>query len=117
MSLASGVPSRNETPSAATCSGPDCDNSLPERATGRPARFCSGACRMRLHRQRRPGTTSPVTVEVDMGSASSRGRLPERSWLVRIRRDERTVIVAIGLPRSGADRLAEQITDLLDRDP
>ncbi|MDQ6728136.1 MAG: hypothetical protein M3066_18540 [Actinomycetota bacterium] len=72
---------------------------------------------MRLHRQQRRGTTQPVTVEVDMGSASSRGRLPERSWLVRLRRDDRTVIVAIGLPRAGADRLAEQITDLLDRDP
>jgi len=36
---------------------------------------------------------------------------------VRLRRDDRTVIVAIGLPHTGADRLAEQITDLLDLDP
>lgn len=72
---------------------------------------------MRLHRQQRSGTTSAVTVEVDMGSASSRGCLPERSWLVRMRRDDRSVIVAIGLPRTGADRLAGQISDLLDRDP
>ncbi len=72
---------------------------------------------MRLNRQHRTGTTAPVTVEVDMGSASSRGRLPERSWLVRMRREDRSVIVAIGLPRTGADRLAEQIADLLYRDP
>ncbi len=58
--------------------------------------------------------TAVVRLFVDTGgSASSRGRLPERSWLVRMRRDDRSVIVAIGLPRTGADRLAEQITDLL----
>ncbi|MGH7698100.1 MAG: hypothetical protein ACRENV_05420 [Candidatus Dormibacteria bacterium] len=55
----------------------------------------------------------PVTVEVDFGSASSRGRPPERSWMIRLRRGERSVIVAIGLRRSGADRLAAQIADLL----
>ena len=33
--------------------------------------------------------------------------------MVRMRRGERSVIVAIGLPRHGADRLAEQFTDLL----
>jgi hypothetical protein len=59
----------------------------------------------------------PVVVEVDYGSASSRGRPPERSWMVRMRRAERSVIVAIGRPRHGADRLAEQITDLLNNGP
>jgi hypothetical protein len=54
-----------------------------------------------------------VQVEVDMGSASSRGRPPERAWLVRLRRSDRTVVVAIGLSRSAAERLAEQISDLL----
>lgn len=55
----------------------------------------------------------PVVAEVDFGSASSRGRLAEESWMVRLRRGERTVIVAIGLRRHAADRLAEQIADLL----
>ncbi len=55
----------------------------------------------------------PVVVEVDLGSASSRGRPAEQSWVVRLRRGQRSVIVAIGLRRHGADRLAEQITDLL----
>ena len=54
-----------------------------------------------------------MTVEVDMGSASSRGRTPERAWLVRLRRSDQTVVVAIGLRRSAAQRLAEQISDLL----
>lgn len=33
--------------------------------------------------------------------------------MVRLRRGERSVIVAIGLHRHSADRLAEQIADLL----
>lgn len=48
-----------------------------------------------------------------MGSASSRGRPPERAWMVRLRRGQRSVIVAIGLRRPAADRLAAQIADLL----
>lgn len=59
----------------------------------------------------------PVVVEVDFGSSSSRGRLAERSWMVRMCRGERSVIVAIGLPRHAADRLAEQITDLINWAP
>lgn len=58
----------------------------------------------------------PVVVEVDFGSASSRGRSPERAWMVRMRRGQESVIVAIGLPRHGADRLARAITDLLGGD-
>ena len=48
-----------------------------------------------------------------MGSATSRGRPPERPWLVRIRRGDNYVIVNTGLQRRAADRLAEQLTDLL----
>ena len=54
-----------------------------------------------------------ATAEVDFGSASSRGRPPERAWMVRLRRGDRSVIVAIGLYRGGADRLAERINDIL----
>jgi hypothetical protein len=100
---------RNETP--ARCAAPDCANPITRHPTGRPARYCSPACRVRHHRQRQP-TPDPLTVEVDMGSASSRGRPPERSWLVRIRRADQYVIIAIGLRRHAADRLAEQLTDL-----
>lgn len=91
------VPSRNGTPAPA-CAGPGCEAPVP-LATGRPGRFCSGPCRSRA-RQRQRHDDVPVVVEVDFGSASSRGRSPERAWL----------------PRHGADRLAEQITGLLDGD-
>lgn len=99
-----------------TCAGPGCGNPLPEATTGRPARFCSAACRVRSHRQAHREKDLPVAVEVDMGSASSRGRPPERAWMVRLRRGKRSVIVAIGLRRSAADRLATQITELLGSD-
>jgi hypothetical protein len=81
-------------------------------ATGRPARFCSTACRVRAHRAKQ-AARKPVTVEVDLGSASSRGRRPDRAFIVRMRRGEQSVIVAIGLTRDAADRLAEQIAELV----
>jgi hypothetical protein len=56
---------------------------------------------------------SPITVEVDMGSASSRGRTPDRSWLIRLRHDQDSVIVAIGLARVPAGHLAAHIADFL----
>jgi hypothetical protein len=48
-----------------------------------------------------------------MGSATSRGRPPERAWLVRIRRGNNYVIINTGLRRHHADRLAAQLTDFL----
>ena len=55
----------------------------------------------------------PVTVEIDTGSASSRGRSPGRTWLIRLRRGRRSVITTIGLSRTSAEHLARQITELL----
>ena len=100
----------------ATCAGPGCEQPLPRAATGRPPRFCSSACRVRSHRASR-AQLEPLSVEVDFGSTSSRGRPPERAWMVRLRRGQRSVIVSIGLRRSAADRLAGQIADLLDNHP
>jgi hypothetical protein len=87
-------------------------NPLVPAGTGRPARFCSSACRVRAHRAKL-AAREPVTVEVDFGSASSRGRSPDRAFMVRMRRGEQSVIVAIGLRRPAADRLAEQIAELV----
>ncbi len=111
---ANSVTLRNDTETSRTCAAPGCTRNLPPALTGRPAQYCSTACRVRAHRARRQALDQPVTVEVDMGSASSRGRPPERAWLVRLRRADRSVVVAIGLRRSAADRLAAQIVDLLD---
>ena len=48
-----------------------------------------------------------------MGSATSSGRHPGRAWLVRLRRGDRSVIVAWGLSDVAAEHVAERITDLL----
>ena len=110
------VTSPNETTRPGLCAGPGCTNPIPPRPTGRPARFCSTACRARSHRTH-PPATEPVTVEIDRGSASSRGRPPQRHWLIRLRRGDRSIIVAIGLPRTGAEHLAQQINELLNPNP
>ncbi len=55
----------------------------------------------------------PVFVEVDIGSASSWDRPPSRSFLVRVRRGNDYVIIAIGLSRPYADSLAERLAQLL----
>jgi hypothetical protein len=55
----------------------------------------------------------PISVEIDTGSASARGRPPDRIWLVRLRRGERSIITTIGLSHTSAEHLAEQITGLL----
>lgn len=102
---------------AGTCAAHDCTNPITQTGIGRPARYCSTTCRVRHHRHRHHTATAPITVEVDMGSASSRGRPPDRAWLVRIRRADRSVIIAIGLRRHAADRLAEQLTELLTDTP
>ena len=104
---------RNETrPEPPRCGATGCDKRVIVSARGRPARYCSDACRARAHRQRhRP---IPATAHVEMGSASARGRHPERAWAVHLRRGDRSVVIAIGLRRHAADRLAEQINDLLD---
>jgi hypothetical protein len=95
------------------CGEPGCTQPTTPRPTGRPARFCSAACRVKAHRQRERDR-APVTVEVDHGSASSPGRQPARAWLVRLRRTDRSVIIAIGLSRTAADHLAQQIADILN---
>lgn len=111
------VSSRHEiTENPSSCGAAGCLNTITSRPTGRPARYCCDACRARAHRLKRRQVAGLVTVEVDMGSASSRGRPPERAWLVRLRRSDRTVVVAIGLRRSTADRLAERISDILNPD-
>lgn len=97
---------------AATCEAPGCAEELVPAGQGRPARFCSAACRVRAHRHRQRLAALPVTAEVDFGSARSRGRPRERASMVRLRRGERSVIVAIGLRRTAADRLAESLTEL-----
>ena len=107
---------RNETPTlAVTCTVPDCKNPITPGVTGRPAKYCSPACRATAHRQRH--NTPPAAAEVTMGSASSRGRKPDNAWTVQLHRANHHIITAIGLRRPAADRLAQQINNLLTTNP
>lgn len=56
---------------------------------------------------------APVTVEIDHGSTSTKDRPADRSWLVRLRRADHTVILTTGLGRTSAEHLADQINRLL----
>ncbi len=103
------VPSRHGT--TAVGAGPGCSQPIPP-PRHRPARFCSPACRTRSHRAKR-AKDAPTTVEVDCGSATSRGRPAGAAWMVRLRRGEKAVIVAIGRSRAAAGRLADQLTELV----
>lgn len=57
----------------------------------------------------------PVTVEIDTGSASTRGRPPDRHWLIRLRHGQRSVITTIGLSRTSAEHLAAHISAVLNQ--
>jgi hypothetical protein len=57
--------------------------------------------------------TAPLRIEVEPGSATSWGRAPEHSYLVRLCRGERAVVLAAGMTRAGAEHLAGHARELL----
>jgi hypothetical protein len=54
-----------------------------------------------------------VVVEVDHGSASSWERPASMAFLVRVRKGDESLIIAIGLSRENATSLAERLSRLL----
>jgi hypothetical protein len=61
--------------------------------------------------------TQPLTVEIDTGSASSRGRPPHHAWMIRLRRGDQSVIVTVGLSRTAAQHLADHIAEIVQAEP
>ena len=94
-----------------TCARSGCDNPLPAHRRGRRPIYCAPACRPS---QARPGALS---VEVDHPEASPDGRPAERVWTVRLRRAERSVVIADSLGWPSAHALATQLEDLLTPPP
>ena len=89
------------------CVAPDCTNVVPRRpGPGRPAIYCSLACRPS---PRRPA----VLVEVDHPDVSPDGRPVRRVWSVRLRRGQHVVVIANDLGWPSAQALAGQLNDLL----
>ena len=93
------------------CERQGCYQILPEHCKGRPARYCSPACRMAAHRQRKRG---PIRAEVHFGSATTRSRPEERSWMVKLLRDNEELIVTFGQTRDAAERLTARLNDFLN---
>jgi hypothetical protein len=62
-------------------------------------------------------SAQPLTVEIDAGSTSSRGRPPGQAWMIRLRRGDRSVILAVGLSRTAAEHLAEHIAEIVEAQP
>ena len=55
---------------------------------------------------------SDVVAVVETGSSSSRGRQPDHIYLVKIYRDDRSVIVAIGLTERSAIEQCRKLNEL-----
>ena len=62
-------------------------------------------------------TQQPITVEIDLGSASTRGRPPDRHWMIRLSRGDKSVIVAVGLSKTAAEHLADHIAEVVQAQP
>ena len=112
------LPGRSEIPCEIRCAAPECTATVVRSGgRGRPALYCSPACRAAASRRHRRHRHQPLAVEVDHGSTSARGRPSGRVWLVRLRRGEQAVVLATGLGRPSADYLAHQIDQLLHPAP
>ena len=108
-----GIASRNEN----RCARIGCLNPVPRNPRGRPRLYCTPACRAAAHRLDHPDRREPLTVEIDHGSTSSRGRPAGHIWLVRLRRGNQHAIIASGLGRPSAEHLARQVRDVIDPPP
>jgi hypothetical protein len=71
----------------------------------------------------RPGPSPPIPPPQHPGHRRGHNGIsqqprtpPDRAWLVQLRRGDRHVVIAIGLRRPAANRLAEQVNELL-REP
>jgi hypothetical protein len=62
-------------------------------------------------------TQQALTVEIDTGSASTRGRPPDHHWMIRLRRGDKSVIVNVGLTRTAAEHLAAHIAEIVQAEP
>jgi len=113
---ATPITTPNETAST-RCARPGCPQPVVRNPRGRPRLYCSPACRTGTYRQSQPAAREPLTVEVDHGSTSSRGRPAGHVWLVRLRRGPTQAVVAIGLGRPSAEHLAGQLRDVIDPPP
>src|SRR5258708_28058026 len=82
--------------------------------TGRPAIYCSPACRPSRNRTPR---RAHVVVEVEHPDVSPDGRPTDRAWIVALRRGERHVVIADDLGWPTANARAPELNGLLNTTP
>jgi hypothetical protein len=92
------------------CAAAGCDNPVPRRTgqVGRPAIYCSPACR--------PSWVRPALV-VEVEQRAEDDHEHGRDWEVRLRRGDRVVVVGRGLGRFSATALAAEFTAVVDGGP
>jgi len=96
------------------CAAADCENPLPEGSgRGRPAIYCSPACRPTMLKQQR----RRIEVEVNHEPTLEGDRPSGRIWSVTIRRGACGVVIATELGRPSAESLAAQVSSLLNDRP
>jgi hypothetical protein len=110
MSAAAAISSRDET----RCARLGCPNPVSRNPRGRPRIYCTRTCRAAAHRANHSDARAPLHIEIDHGSTSSRGQPAGQVWLVRLRRGNRQVTVAVGLSHTAAEHLARQISEVID---
>ena len=73
------------------------------------------ACGYVDHADTEPGyfRLGRLVIAADLGSATSRGRRPENSWMVKVSNGEALVVMAWGLSRSGAEHLASRLAGVI----
>lgn len=91
-----------------TCAAHGCTNPVIRQPRGRPAIYCSPACRP-SRRTARPR----LQVEIGHPDTSPDGRPTDRVWTVQLRRGPRTVTIADNLGWPSAATLADQLHDLI----
>lgn len=90
------------------CAREGCGNEVIRNQRGRPALYCSATCRQRTTTERHR-----IRVEVDHPAVGAAGRPAGRTWLVRLRRGGRTVVIADDLGWASANALAGDLEALL----
>ncbi len=92
------------------CLRPGCGRPVPRGGRGRPAIYCSPACRPSRAR------TSGLLVEVDAPGVEADERPTGRVWRVQLRRGRAVVVLADGVGRLTAMTFASEIRALLTPD-
>jgi len=98
-------------PPVKLCAAFDCDTPVTANARGRPAIYCSPACRPSGRRDQ------VITVDIAHPDTSPDGRPTERVWTVTLRRGSSFVVIAADLGWPSANALARSLADLFGPQP